>query len=231
MKSKMIFKISVDVAETILMLVLMARQITGETAHEWLGAGIFILWILHHILNARWYRGLVRGRCSPARIFHTLVNTALLISMLCMMVSGIVLSREVFSFLGISGGLAIDRQIHISSVFWGFVLMAVHLGLHWNMVLGMIRKRRGKEMSKTARTALVICGAAFAVYGLLAFIENQFLSYMFLTTHFVFFDYDKPTALFFLEYVAIMGLFVFLAHYISRGLGMIAKGKKERSGE
>lgn len=36
----MIVKISIDFLMTILLLVLMARQLTGDTAHEWLGAGL-----------------------------------------------------------------------------------------------------------------------------------------------------------------------------------------------
>ena len=40
MQPKTIGKRSVDLAMTLLLLLLMARQITGETAHEWLGAGM-----------------------------------------------------------------------------------------------------------------------------------------------------------------------------------------------
>ena len=39
MKPKMLFKITVDFIMTVLLLLLMAKQITGNTAHEWLGAG------------------------------------------------------------------------------------------------------------------------------------------------------------------------------------------------
>lgn len=60
-----------------------------------------------------------------------------------------------------------------------------------------------------------------------AFVKNQILSYLFLTTPFVFFDFEKPVWLFFAEYVAVMGLFVFLAHYISRGLQRLNGRKKE----
>ena len=54
MKPKFAFKISVDFAMTVLLLLLMARQLTGDSAHEWLGAGMFLLWIAHHALNFRW---------------------------------------------------------------------------------------------------------------------------------------------------------------------------------
>lgn len=60
-----------------------------------------------------------------------------------------------------------------------------------------------------------------------AFVKNQILSYLFLTTQFVFFDFEKPVWLFFTEYIAMMGLFVFLAHYSSRGLQRLnGRGKK-----
>ncbi len=54
---------------------------------------------------------------------------------------------------------------------------------------------------------------SIALYGLYAFIKNQLLSYLFLTTSFVFFDFERPAVLFFTEYLAIMGMFIFLAHF------------------
>ena len=45
MKPKMIGKIAVDLAMTVLLLLLMAKQLTGDVAHEWLGAGTFVLCI------------------------------------------------------------------------------------------------------------------------------------------------------------------------------------------
>ena len=241
---------------TVLLLFLMARQITGDAAHEWLGAGMFVLWIVHHILNRKWYTRrasrmtypaggqlrytqraprmtrLAGGQLwyTPVRILQTVTNFVVLFSALGLMVSGIILSREVFAFLPISGGVAMARRLHILSAFWGFAGMAFHLGLHWNMVLGMARKAVGTETSKTLRMILRTAAVLAAGYGLYAFIKNQFLSYMFLVSSFVFFDFERPALLFFTEYIAIMGLMVFLAYYVSKGLqklnGRSAKGKE-----
>lgn len=82
MKKKMVCKIAIDVVMTVLLLFLMARQITGDSAHEWLGAGMFVLWIAHHILNRSWYSHLCKGRYTPVRIIQTLTNAAVLFSML-----------------------------------------------------------------------------------------------------------------------------------------------------
>ena len=150
----------VDVAMTVLLLVLMARQLIGDRAHEWLGAGMFVLWILHHLLNLRWWTHLTKGRYSLVRTLSLLINLALFAAMLTTMVSGIILSREVFAFLDIHGGRALARSAHIAASFWSFVLMGAHLGLHWGMVLAQVRKVGGKEMGKNGRWGLVhpCCG-------------------------------------------------------------------------
>lgn len=216
MKPKMIFKIFIDFIMTLLLLLLMAKQLTGDFAHEWIGAGMFVLWILHHILNAQWHSHILKGKYTPFRLLQLAVNVLLLSAMIGTMVSGMILSREVFAFLPISGGLALARPLHILSAFWGFVLMALHLGLHWNMILGMVRKSTRVTSTKQTQTVWRIAGAGIAVYGLYAFFKNQFLSYMFLTSSFVFFDFERSAFLFFTEYVAVMGLFVFLAHYTAK---------------
>ena len=47
MKRKMKLQIGTDCTMTVLLLILMAKQL-AETAHEWLGAGMFVLWMFHH---------------------------------------------------------------------------------------------------------------------------------------------------------------------------------------
>jgi len=224
-KKKVMFKIMIDIVMTVLLLFLMARQITGDTAHEWLGASMFILWITHNVLNIKWYSHLFKGKYTLYRIVQSIINSLLLLSMVGTMVSGVILSREVFAFLPVSGGTAIARSLHILSVYWCFVLTALHLGLHWNMIIGMIRKATGSASSKTALVFLRIVAAAIAIYGFSAFIKNQLLSYMLMTSSFVFFDFEKPVPLFFIEYIAIMGLFVFLAHYGFKGVQRITRRK------
>lgn len=228
MKKRFIYKIVIDMVMTVLLLFLMARQITGDRAHEWLGAGMFILWIAHHILNRNWYSHLFAGRYTPARMMQIIINAALLLSMLGLMVSGVILSREVFAFLPISGGVAFARSLHVVAAFWGFVLMAFHLGQHWNMILLMVRNAVGTVPSKPMHFFLRMWAVFIAGYGGYAFHKNQILSYMFLTTQFVFFDFEKPVWLFFAEYVAIMCLFVFWAHYISKVLQGLSGRRNKR---
>ena len=94
------------------------------------------------------------------------------------------------------------------------------------MILGMIRKSTGVKTTRLVQIALRMVGAGIAVYGIYAFFKNQFLSYMFLTSSFVFFDFERPAFLFFTEYVAIMGLFVFFAYYATKAIQRRNEKKK-----
>lgn len=165
MQPKTIGKRSVDLAMTLLLLLLMARQITGETAHEWLGAGMFALWVAHHALNASWHRRLFRGRYTPFRVCQLVVNLLLLLAMVGTMVSGAVLSQTVFAFLPISGGRSWAQPLHILASFWGLVLMALHLGLHWGAILGQIRRQTALPARPAARWVWRLLGLAVAGYG------------------------------------------------------------------
>ena len=91
--------------------------------------------------------------------------------------------------------------------------MSLHLGLHWNMILGILQKADGPGTTKAFRAGIRTVGLAVAVYGGYAFVKNQIFRSLFLVSSYVFFDFERPLPLFFTEYLAIMGLFIFLAHY------------------
>ena len=96
---------------------------------------------------------------------------------------------------------------------WGFVLMALHLGLHWGFFLGLARKAAGRKApSRLGKVLLPVPGACVALYGLAAFVRRGLPSYM-LLVEFVFLDYGEPMLLFYLDYLAMMGIWIFLSHY------------------
>lgn len=227
MKPKMMLKMGIDLVMTVLLLCQMAYMLVGETVHEYLGTAMFVLFILHHLLNRNWYRSLKKGRYGAVRVLQTAVNTLVLLCMLGLMVSGVILSREVFAFLPIQGGMGFARILHMLASYWGFVLMSVHLGLHWGMVMRMARRLcRKKESSAVCTVVLRLLAAAVCVFGIYAFAKNNIADYLFQRSQFVFFDMEQPLALFFAEYLAMMGLWVCLAYYLSRALQRLSTGKE-----
>ena len=153
MKPKAIMKIVTDFCMTVLLMLLMAFELIGRTAHEWIGAGMFVLFILHHIFNIKWSRNLTKGIYSPFRIVQTCLAVLVLLSMLGSILSSIFISREVFSFLPITGGRRFGRTLHMLSAYWGFIFLSLHLGIHWSTMMGLVRKKfSGKSMVRSAIT-------------------------------------------------------------------------------
>lgn len=214
MKPKQAVKLCVDAVMTLGMLFLMGYHLWGDTAHEWVGAGLFVLFILHHVLNWRWWTGLFKGRYTAARVLQTAVNLLTLAAIVGLMVSGVILSSKVFAFLPIRGHMAFARRLHMAASYWGLLLMAAHLGLHWGALLGMARKAGKPRLAGRLGSPLpTILGALIAVYGAAVMVKRDFSTYLFLRAEFVFLDFSESKILFYLDYLAIMGTFIFLSHF------------------
>lgn len=200
-------KMAVDFFLLLLLLILMAYSLIGEAAHEWLGMLMFLLFLLHHLLNWRWFKNFTKGKYSPYRIGVTIINLLLIVVMISLPVSGIVMAKYTFSFVRTGTGTSTARIIHLLASYWGYLLMSVHLGFHWNFIRGRIRL-----ICPWKAWGLRIMAFAIAGYGIFAFYKRGFLDYLFLQNQFVFFDYNEPLIFFFFDYAAIMWLFA-LAGY------------------
>lgn len=217
MKPKMIVKISIDIAMTIAMLFLMTYLLIGEETHEWLGIIMFVLFVTHHWLNRAWSRNILRGKYHVRRIFQTILVFLILFCMAGSMVSGIILFQYVFAGLDIHRGLGWARTVHMLSAYWGFVLMGVHLGFHWNIMIAIAGKKAPK--ASAGRTIVMrVIAVLIAIYGVTAFIKRDFWNYMILKNHFAFYDFSEPVLFFLMDYLAVMGMFVFVGHYVSKAL-------------
>ena len=73
MKQKTILKIVVDIGMTVMLLFLMAYELIGEAAHEWIGIGMFVVVIIHHILNRKWSRSVFKGKYTLFRVWQTVL--------------------------------------------------------------------------------------------------------------------------------------------------------------
>lgn len=205
-------KIGIDFLMTILLLLLMAYQIIGDKLHEWFGAAMLILFIVHNVLNIKWYGALFKGKYKPLRIFVTVLNFAALAAIIMLGWSGIVMSRHVFKFLNIKSGMALARRMHLCVSYWGFTLMSLHLGAHWGVILAKFPKAKKPALTWIFR----IISAAVSVYGAVVFVRSNIISYMFLKTDFAFLDFEKSAALVFAEYIAMIILWAFIGYYIAK---------------
>ena len=182
-KKNSAIKRAVDVVLTALLLSLMAYQMTGEVLHEWLGIGITVLLIVHHILNRKWYGAIIKGRYTPFRIAVPSVNTLLLVSIVLTALSGMAMSGHAVPFMYGIISVMTARKLHLAMSYWSFILMGAYIGFHIRAMTARLGDK-GKTVFRVILTA-------FSGVGLWLFLKSGFVNYIFFITHFAFLDYTK----------------------------------------
>jgi hypothetical protein len=220
-------RLVIDLAVTILLLYAMAYRISGDVAHEWIGVAMTVLFIAHNAVNWRWYRGIFMGKYDFRRVLNTAVNLFLLATMAVLITSGALLSRTVFAFMGFSGEMQI-RQIHTFAAYWGLILIAVHAGMHWEMIMAAMRR-----MTKITEARLIwaiimrAVTVLIVIYGIYASFDREMGAKLFLGYSFDFWDLDRPVFLFFTSNLAIMGIYVCVTYYMLKLLAYRQALKQE----
>lgn len=221
-------RIITDCIMIILLPLLMSYALIGEDIHEWLGIAMFAVFIVHHILNRRWFGTIFKGRYTPFRIYTNVLNILLCVIMLALPVSGILMSRHAVPFLSITSGAGCARTVHMTTAYWGFVLMSLHLGNHAGLMMhGMRRMFRIKNDSTARRMILRIIAGLISGYGVYAFIKRGIADYLFVQVKFAFFDYSESRLLFFADYAAMIILFAAAGHYLCRLLKAVGRKKAQ----
>lgn len=216
-KTKMI----IDILMYLIFIILMGHHITENLIHEILGTTLFILFIIHHILNYRYYKTIFKGKYTFKRALVLITDLLLLISMICMIISAINISSDVFSFLNIPTKIW-GRKLHMLSTSWGFVLMSIHVGLHLNLLINKLNK---KMKDNTFEYVYYLILILLVVYGIYSFIKLNLISDMFLLNAFKYYDFNESLIIFYLHVLS-SSLFIGLTmHFINN---IKIKRKKEK---
>ena len=215
MKSTKPLRLTLDIAMTILSIILMGGNylFPADIVHEILGVGLFVLWVIHVILNRRWNGAIFKGKYKPYRIMQTVINCGILICIIFLMISGIILSNHVFTFLGIESGLGFARIAHLLASHWYYLFMSLHIGLHVGMIVNKIISQ-----GRTRKIILYTILALVCAYGVYAFIARGVWKYLILQQQFFFFDLERGYILFALDYISIIILFATISQLIASRL-------------
>ena len=189
---------------TILLLFLMAYQVTGEMLHEWIGIGMTVIVIIHHILNRKWYNSLLKGKYNAYRILTAssvlLLFAAFFLTVFC----GMAMSGHAVPFFYGMADISFVRRFHLAMSHWAFVLLGLHLGLH---IPAMLSKWK---LNGKIRIGLTILSCLIGGYGLFVFLRNNIPGYMFFKVLFAFFDFGKAKVLVILENLAVLVFWTFI---------------------
>ena len=236
-------RIIIDVVMYLLFIILMGHHITGNHIHEILGTGTIVLFIIHNIINVKFYKvifkchslrsdelkkinlvtsesetflrnkNLFKGKYNLKRVFLTLIDILLLFCMIGIIVSSIIISNDVFAFLKIQTTI-FGLKLHMLSTSWGFVIMSIHLGLHLNVLISKINK---KMENSTFEYVYYLVFVLILVYGIYSFIKMNFISDMFLLNPFKVYNFDESPFVFYLHILS-SSLFISLTIYLINSL-------------
>lgn len=208
----MLFRLINDLVMTVLMLIAMAYYITGNRIHEVIGVVVLVLFIVHNFLNRRWYKAILKGKHNFRRILQIGLNLLFLVAMILMMICGILISNDIFPFIPINNDM-IFRQIHVQTAYWGFIIMAVHIGLSWGIIINSVRRMTGITDTSRIRTiTLRILAVLIVAYGVHSSFEGEMGTKLFIYNPFGWFN-DDSTIRFLIDHLSIMGIYIAGTHY------------------
>jgi hypothetical protein len=133
--------------------------------------------------------------------------------MATLITTGLMQSRAVLAFLHLPGAMVL-RQIHTTAAYWGLIIIAVHTGLHLEMILNAFRKMtKTSGENHTRKTILRVIALAFISFGVWSSFDRDMFSKLFLGFSFDFWPEERPAFLFFVVNFSIMGMYVSITYY------------------
>ncbi|WP_417842066.1 DUF4405 domain-containing protein [Terasakiella sp.] len=212
MNKRVLSKLLMDCVAAGLFLLGLAYWWLGNGVHELVGTSMFVLIITHNILNRRWYATLPRTKKEPRSLLNVVLTFALMFVMLVLLGTSIIISKTLS--LGFYDGFTV-RQIHVLAGYWGLVILAVHLGFRWPMIMAVVRNLFGGATAGPIGTFILrAIAAGIALYG--AWVSSSALDLGYrlsMTMTLDWWNFEESAIGFFIHAVAIMGLYIFATHY------------------
>lgn len=172
MKSNTVIKILLDVAMTILYVLLVFGMDLGLFFHEVAGIGIGALFAIHLALNKQMWRGLKKQvlsrKASKVKTILFLSDIFLPFGMLIVILTGVLISIELFNFpVGVYRMLLFNIHNILSYVCLGILL--VHILCHTKYLICVVKQLSGKlgtpEVKKGFRRFAAGATLAIVLYG------------------------------------------------------------------
>jgi hypothetical protein len=163
-------KIILDITMVIVFTLLYNTRVLGMTFHEVAGLAIGAIILVHCGLNWKWIKGVTLKFFNKGTPFKTrlgyIVDLLLLINVIVIIVTGIFISKTLFSGLNF-GGAHSYKFLHVASSYFSLILIGIHLGLHWNWVMIMFKrivKLPEQKMFSYLSKALAVVVLVFGIY-------------------------------------------------------------------
>jgi hypothetical protein len=220
-----LLRLTFDFTAAGLLLIGLAYWWLGNTVHELVGTGMFLLLMVHNVFNRRWYGTVPNARREARGLVNIGLTVLLLMAMVTLLVTSVLISETLSGLMPPYGGLT-ARQMHILSAYWALVIVSIHLGLRWPMIMGVARKLFGISNPSAARTvALRACAIILALHGVWSSFALGIGTKLAMQMTLDWWNFEDSVAGFFVHCIAIAGLYIFVTYYAMKAL---QRGKGRR---
>jgi hypothetical protein len=224
-----LLRLVLDGLATGLLLFAFAYFWQGNAAHELAGTGMFLLLVVHNIFHRRWFTTLAKKPRARRGKFNIALTLVLLTGMLALLASSLLISETLFAGLRLDDDFTV-RQIHAGIAYWLLVIVAIHLGLRWPLLMGTARRLFGITEANVVRTVVLRLVATFiALQGLYSMLALNLRYRLLFQMTLDWWNFEESVAGFFGHCLAIVGLGIFLTHYTMQWLERCKRNGRYRS--
>ncbi len=212
-KVNKIIKILIDILMYADFIFLMSHAtFQNLLAHAVMGIALFVLFIVHHILNFWFYKTIKNGKYNAQRILLSATDWILLILIILMAISSILVSGIVFDFSPFVFSES-AKTFHKMSTCWGFIVMCFHLGLHTDLLFIRLENKICNN-KKSLKLILNLVYLIIFFAGIFALYKAQLHFYLFNLSGWKLAAPNMFISV--LEYLGITFSFIILAHWIKK---------------
>ena len=169
-------KYIIDFIMLCLIVSLMKLTITGMLWHEILGIAVFIVFIIHKILNWNWIKAITKNLFTNKLNTKTkvtfFIDVLLLISTVLTAISGIGISKNILTNLAFAD-IELWTIIHYISAYSLFALISIHLAMHLKNIISSIKKSFNIQNKNSESNIGRYVAVFLSIIGLIAYMSDK----------------------------------------------------------
>ncbi len=153
-------KLILDIVMITLLVILMCEHEISGITHEILGIILYFIFIIHNILNYKWYKVLFKGKPNKKILNTLIINILVFIFLILTLISSLMVSGYLFKNL-FPNYKSLGRSLHMISSMWLFILLSIHLGMHLSSLL---YKYKNNLYFKIIELSLILIGISVFIF-------------------------------------------------------------------
>lgn len=214
MNTHLLTRLGIVLAAAVLMLLALPYYWKDNIFHEVAGTAMLVLLVAHNVFNRCWYAGLGRRPLDARSVINRAVVLCLATIMLTLLVTSVMVSNTLFSALALDSSFR-AKQLHALAAYWGLIIVAVHVGMRWTLLMGVARRGFGIKSASSVRTwVLRLAALAIAIQGIRSSFALNIGSKLFLQPLPDWWDFGESSAGFFLHCFAVAGLYAAVSYCV-----------------